>query len=88
MRLIKFKRGKITVGRLSPGTNQQEEMEAPLFTSGENDTWAPSGMAYSDGKLYVAALRGTAVLEFNVVTGEKRKVITEFGRISGCIYRG
>jgi glucose/arabinose dehydrogenase len=63
------------------GTTQQEGMESPLFTSGENDTWAPSGMAYSDRKLYVAALRGTTVLEFTLSTGEKRKVITEFGRI-------
>jgi glucose/arabinose dehydrogenase len=63
------------------GTEQQEGMEPPLFTSGENDTWAPSGIAYFDEKLYVAALRGTAVLEFNLATGEKREVITEFGRI-------
>ena len=81
MRLIKFKQEKNYGWPVITGTNQQEGMETPLFTSGENDTWAPSGIAYNDGKLYVAALRGTAVLEFNVVTGEKRKVITEFGRI-------
>ncbi|WP_066152621.1 PQQ-dependent sugar dehydrogenase [Halalkalibacter krulwichiae] len=63
------------------GVEEQEGMVAPLFTSGEADTWAPSGMAYSNGKLYVAALRGTAVLEFDLETGEQREVITGLGRI-------
>ncbi|QED49806.1 PQQ-dependent sugar dehydrogenase [Cytobacillus dafuensis] len=63
------------------GTEKKEGMESPLFTSGENTTWAPSGMAYSNGKLYVAALRGTAVLEFNLQTGEQKEFITGLGRI-------
>jgi glucose/arabinose dehydrogenase len=63
------------------GSEEKEGMETPLFTSGENTTWAPSGMAYHDGKLYVAALRGTAVLEFNLQTGDVSDVIKGFGRI-------
>lgn len=65
------------------GYEEQEGMVSPLFTSGDKDeaTWAPSGMAYFDGKLYVAALRGSAVLEFNLETGEQREVITGLGRI-------
>jgi len=63
------------------GSNKKEGMETPLFTSGENTTWAPSGMAYYDGKLYIAALRGTAVLEFDLKTGVKREIITGLGRI-------
>ncbi|MDN4608782.1 PQQ-dependent sugar dehydrogenase [Sporosarcina highlanderae] len=63
------------------GTEKKEGMVTPLFTSGKDLTWAPSGMDNYNGKLYVAALRGTAVLEFNLETGEYDKVITGFGRI-------
>ncbi len=63
------------------GNEEQEGMVSPLFTSGDTNTWAPSGMDYYDGKLYVAALRGSAVLEFDLETGEQREVISGLGRI-------
>ena len=56
-------------------------MISPLFTSGNELTWAPSGMDNYNGKLYVAALKGSAVLEFDLETGEYREVITGLGRI-------
>ena len=63
------------------GKEEQEGMISPLFTAGNENTWAPSGMDYDEGKLYVAALRGTAILGFNTETGEQWEVITELGRI-------
>ncbi|MCD8509029.1 MAG: sorbosone dehydrogenase family protein [Bacillus sp. (in: Bacteria)] len=63
------------------GEEEQEGMESPLFTSGSATTWAPSGMDYYDGKLYVAGLRGAAIYEFDLETGEHREFITGFGRI-------
>nr|WP_309101799.1 sorbosone dehydrogenase family protein [Fredinandcohnia onubensis] len=65
------------------GYEEQEGMVSPQFTSGDEDeaTWAPSGMDYYNGKLYVAALRGSAVLEFDFETGGYREVITGLGRI-------
>lgn len=63
------------------GEEQQEGMVSPLFTSGNEATWAPSGMAYYEGKLYVAALRGSAVIEFDLETGGQREVISGLGRI-------
>ncbi|MFO8068581.1 MAG: sorbosone dehydrogenase family protein [Alkalibacterium sp.] len=63
------------------GDEEQEGMLAPIFTSGDEETWAPSGMDYYDGKVYVAGLRGTAVFEFDLETGEQREVASEFGRI-------
>jgi glucose/arabinose dehydrogenase len=81
------------VNKIEPGQNygwpiiegyeEQQGMVSPLFTSGDEDqaTWAPSGMDYHDGKLYVATLRGSAVLEFDLETGEQREVITGLGRI-------
>ena len=66
---------------LIEGNETQENLITPLFTSGSNTTWAPSGMAYHNGSLYVAALRGTAVLQFNLDTKEMHNVITDLGRI-------
>ncbi|WP_339254472.1 PQQ-dependent sugar dehydrogenase [Sporosarcina sp. FSL W8-0480] len=63
------------------GTEGREGMVSPLFTSGAESTWAPSGMDNFNGKLYVAALRGTAVLEFDLKTSEHRKIVTDLGRI-------
>lgn len=63
------------------GAETQTGVESPLFQSGADMTWAPSGMAYHDGKLYVATLRGSAVREFNLKTGETREVISGVGRI-------
>lgn len=63
------------------GYEEQEDLISPLFTSGNEETWAPSGMDYDDGKLYVAALRGSAVLEFDLETNEQRELITGLGRI-------
>ncbi|MEK5040398.1 PQQ-dependent sugar dehydrogenase [Sporosarcina sp. FSL K6-3457] len=63
------------------GREEQAGMVSPLFTSGDEVTWAPSGMGYYAGNLYVAALRGAAILGFNPATGEQWEVITGLGRI-------
>lgn len=63
------------------GNEEEDGMVSPLFTSGKESTWAPSGMDHDNGKLYVAALRGNAVLEFDPETGEYREVVIDLGRI-------
>lgn len=63
------------------GPEEQGGMVSPLFTSGDTETWAPSGMDYYDGRLYVAALRGSALLEFDLDQNEHREVITGLGRL-------
>ncbi|MEH7123349.1 PQQ-dependent sugar dehydrogenase [Bacillus sp. JJ1503] len=72
---------------LIKGTEKRAGMESPLFTSGANHTWAPSGMAFANGNLYVSALRGNAVIEFNLQTGEQREIITGLGRIRDVIIK-
>lgn len=62
------------INRIEPGNNygwpeivgdeEKEGMETPLYHSG-TDTWAPSGLAYADGKLWVAGLRGEKVRSFS-----------------------
>ncbi|WP_339174265.1 sorbosone dehydrogenase family protein [Solibacillus sp. FSL R5-0691] len=63
------------------GEQTQEGFISPLFTSGSEHTWAPSGMAFFNNKLYVAALRGTAVLEFDLQTKEVKEIVNNMGRI-------
>lgn len=79
------------INRIEPGENygwpiiegneEEEGMMKPIFTSGAEETWAPSGMDYYDGKLYVAGLRGSAVYAFDLETDEQRKIVSDFGRI-------
>ncbi|KAF0819134.1 hypothetical protein KIS4809_1977 [Bacillus sp. ZZV12-4809] len=70
------------------GTEKKEGMELPLFTSGDNETWAPSGMDYYQGRLYVAALRGSAVLEFDLETKDVKKIVSNLGRIRDVFIEG
>lgn len=66
---------------LIEGNEQREGLVSPLLHSGANTTWAPSGMTFHKGKLYVAALRGEGVLVVNSETAEIEETITGYGRI-------
>ncbi|HWL25484.1 MAG TPA: PQQ-dependent sugar dehydrogenase [Ureibacillus sp.] len=70
------------------GMQRREGMVTPIFTSGSNNTWAPSGMAFYNGYLYVAALKGEAIFEFNLETGEQRKLVSGLGRIRDVFIEG
>lgn len=69
------------------GAEEEEGMVSPLFMSGD-DTWAPSGMAYHEESLYVAALRGNALMAFDLETEEYSGIITELGRIRDVMVGG
>ncbi|MCM3664549.1 PQQ-dependent sugar dehydrogenase [Mesobacillus subterraneus] len=69
------------------GDDTKQGMEAPIFQSG-SDTWAPSGMAAHNGKLYVATLRGNALREFDPAAKTTREVVTGLGRIRDVIVEG
>ncbi len=70
------------------GLEKQEGMIPPIFTSGDNNTWAPSGMAFYNGNLYVAALRGSAIIEFDIETNMQTEIITGLGRIRDVFIDG
>lgn len=70
------------------GSQSKSGMETPLFQSGSNMTWAPSGMVASNGKLYVATLRGNAVREFDLNSNQTREVVTGLGRIRDIYIEG
>ncbi|WP_342513501.1 PQQ-dependent sugar dehydrogenase [Sporosarcina sp. FSL K6-1522] len=63
------------------GTETAVGMQTPLLTSGSNETWAPSGMTFHDGLLYVAALRGEAILVIDPQNGKLLQEIEGYGRI-------
>jgi glucose/arabinose dehydrogenase len=79
------------INRIEPGQNygwpliegeeETDELVAPVFTSGSEETWAPSGMAAYNQSLYVAGLRGQAVYLFDLETGDFNTPLTDFGRI-------
>ncbi|WKA57178.1 PQQ-dependent sugar dehydrogenase [Planococcus shenhongbingii] len=63
------------------GNASKEGMESPYYTTGSDETWAPSGIAIHDGMLYVAALRGTAVKVIDLETGDVADSYEGFGRV-------
>lgn len=63
------------------GTELGEGMETPLLTSGTGETWAPSGITFHKGLLYVAALRGEAILVIDPLVGKILEKIEGYGRI-------
>lgn len=69
------------------GNQRRQGMVSPIFQTGEV-TWAPSGIAYYDGKLYVATLRGEALQEVDLETMRSRAVVTDFGRIRDVMING
>jgi glucose/arabinose dehydrogenase len=69
------------------GTQRRQGMVSPIFQTGEV-TWAPSGIAYYDGKLYVATLRGEALQEVVLETMSSRAVVTGLGRIRDVMVNG
>ncbi|WP_172372731.1 PQQ-dependent sugar dehydrogenase [Sporosarcina jiandibaonis] len=63
------------------GVETAEGMVTPILTSGSDDTWAPSGMAFYKKLLYVASLRGQEIL---IIDTEKRQILNSikgYGRI-------
>lgn len=84
---------KIEVGKnygwpLIEGSEELAGYITPLLHSGENTTWAPSGMTFHKGKLYVATLRGEGILVVNVEIGQLEETITGFGRVRDVFSNG
>ncbi|MCH1625511.1 PQQ-dependent sugar dehydrogenase [Ferdinandcohnia quinoae] len=49
------------------GDEQAADMETPIYHTGEY-TWAPSGIEYHNGKLYIATLRDSKIRSFEINT--------------------
>ncbi|QUW20827.1 PQQ-dependent sugar dehydrogenase [Sporosarcina sp. Marseille-Q4063] len=63
------------------GVETAEGMETPILTSGSDDTWAPSGMAFHKNLLYVTSLRGQEILVIDPESHQIIDTIKGFGRV-------
>jgi glucose/arabinose dehydrogenase len=71
------------------GDKTQPGMLTPKLHSGNNNTWAPSGIAFLNNKLYFSGLRGQALYSTNVqsqnVSNLKELYKNQYGRIREVI---
>ncbi len=64
-------------------TETDPDMETPAFSSGQYETWAPAGAAYSDGRVFFAGLRGERLYEAGVVEDEVISFVGHFAEDFG-----
>lgn len=73
------------------GDEAREGMKTPIAHSGDNDTWAPGGLAYARGSLYFAGLRGQTLYEAKINTDDTvsltRHFAGEYGRLRAVAVR-
>lgn len=55
-------------------------MVKPIYQSGDK-TWAPSGMAFYDGQLYIASLAGSKILTYDIASGKVAEFFDDAGRL-------
>lgn len=65
------------------GDEESEGMIKPVIHSGADDTWAPSGLAYYDGSLFFAGLRGEALYQATLNNEEVTELVEHFKRDYG-----
>jgi len=71
------------------GDSEEEGMIAPVINSGVSDTWAPAAAVYYEEKIFFAGLRGSAVYEYDTLSGELREHLKDAcGRIRAVDIRG
>ncbi|MDM5200405.1 PQQ-dependent sugar dehydrogenase [Fictibacillus enclensis] len=62
------------------GDESKENMEKPLLHSGRK-TWAPSGIAIKDSKIYIACLRGEKIIKVNTSGKQMETMASKHGRL-------
>ncbi len=74
---------------LVKGDEAKEGFILPTLHSGSRDTWAPSGLAYKDGSLFFAGLRGEALYQAKLLESGKLSLSEhfkgQFGRIRAVV---
>ncbi|HEU5139962.1 MAG TPA: PQQ-dependent sugar dehydrogenase [Bacillales bacterium] len=66
------------------GDETKKGMIPPLFQSGQQ-TWAPSGLAYNNGTLYMAGLRGAQIRAFHLQNHTSEIVFQGVGRLRDIV---
>ncbi len=71
---------------LITGDKKQAGLISPVIHSGNSQAWAPGGMAYADGSIYFAGLKGTAIYKYNIETKEMTALYqNQWGRIRDIV---
>ena len=74
------------------GDQEQPGMEKPVANSGANETWAPASLAYAEGSLFFAGLRGETLYEAKLSPNNSVKLTAhfrgEYGRLREVFTRG
>jgi glucose/arabinose dehydrogenase len=73
---------------LIQGDEIGEGMRTPELNSGPDETWAPAGVTYYDGRLFFAGLRGSTLYEVeigNEVVMKSAHFREEFGRLRDVV---
>lgn len=70
------------------GSETSATMESPVLQSGDNETWAPAGLAYFNNTLYFAGLRGQSLYKVDISSPDSvsikdmsRLFANEYGRL-------
>jgi glucose/arabinose dehydrogenase len=80
-----IERGKNYGWEVIRGDETKEGMETPVIHSGSS-TWAPSGMAFLNGKIYFAGLRGVSLYVYDIANKSlTRHLNGELGRIRDVV---
>lgn len=68
------------------GDETKTGMEKPVIHSGPTTTWAPAGAAFVNSSIFFAGLRGEALYEYKISSGElKIHFKSRFGRIRAVV---
>ncbi|RPF51041.1 PQQ-dependent sugar dehydrogenase [Aquisalibacillus elongatus] len=62
------------------GDADQDDMVPPIYHTGDT-TWAPSGIGYYDGKLYIAGLRGSQIIAYDIEANKAETFYEDQGRM-------
>lgn len=75
---------------LITGEQTHDGMESPVAHSGEKETWAPAGMAFYEGSLFFAGLRGQSLYEAKIHSNNdvvlREHFHNEFGRLRAVTF--
>lgn len=74
------------------GSETQQGMRAPVKHSGDNEVWAPSGIAFIEGSLFFAGLRGETLYQAMINSPSNVTLtshyVAEFGRLRAVAAKG
>ncbi len=69
------------------GKQTRDGMIAPVVESGTSETWAPAGLAFNNGSLFFAGLRGQTLYEVKLSdpTNVIKHLVGEYGRLRAVV---